>query len=94
MVRQVGPLELNDRGVAVRGVLVRHLMMPGDLAHSRQVVQAVARIAPAAAINIMGQYHPAHEAGRFNELLDRPDVLEVHSLRRYAEKLGLVDVSG
>ncbi len=94
MYRQVGPLKVNDRGVAVGGVLVRHLVMPGDLANGRGVVDAVARAAPGTAINIMAQYRPAHLAGRFPELCVSPDRREIRSLRRYAVERELRDISG
>ena len=90
MYRQVGPLQLDARRVAGRGVLVRHLVMPGDLARSREVIDIVARVAPACAINVMGQYRPAGEAHRFPELMARPDAEEVSELRRYAVSLGLM----
>jgi len=89
MYRQVGPLEVDQRGVATRGVLVRHLVMPHDLAQSRQVIDRVARTAPGTAINVMAQYRPAHRANRFAELMDLPDAAEIRSLRRYAAELGL-----
>jgi len=92
MYRQVGPLRTDPRGVATRGVLVRHLVMPGDLARSRDVLDAVARAAPACAINVMGQYRPEYRAEEFPELLARPAPAEVSALRRRAESLGLVRV--
>ncbi len=90
MYRQVGPLQLDSRRVAGRGVLVRHLVMPADLARGRQVIEIVARVAPACAINVMGQYHPAGQAERFPELLARPSGEDIADLRRYAVSLGLM----
>jgi len=92
MYRQVGPLELDERGVALKGVLVRHLVIPGDLARSREVIETVAKTAPACAINVMGQYRPAFRAAEFPELLARPDHSQVAALRLYAGKLGLMRV--
>jgi putative pyruvate formate lyase activating enzyme len=71
-------------------VLVRHLVMPADLARSREVIDIVARVAPACAINVMGQYHPAGQANRFPELMAHPDGEEVDALRRYAVSRGLM----
>jgi putative pyruvate formate lyase activating enzyme len=92
MFRQVGRLQWNGRGVAVRGVLVRHLVMPCDLACSRGVIARVAKIAPGCAINVMGQYRPAHRAADFDELMSRPSAAEVAHLRDFATSLGLVRV--
>jgi len=89
MYRQVGPLTVDDRGLATRGVLVRHLVMPNDLAGSRQVIDIVARVAPKAAINVMGQYHPAYRAAEFPELLARLDPAEIAQLRGTAAEKGL-----
>jgi len=89
MYRQVGPLQLDSRGVARRGVLVRHLVMPNDVARSRKVIDIVARTAPGCAINVMGQYRPAYRAGEFPELLGRPAAEEITSLRDHAVSLGL-----
>jgi len=92
MFRQVGPLRLDAGGVARRGVLVRHLVMPGDLAHSRAVVDAVARAAPGCAINVMDQYRPAYRAAEFPELVSGVPQAEVDALRAYAVRRGLVRV--
>jgi len=59
MHRQVGDLELDDSGIAVRGILLRHLVMPSDLAGTRRVMRFVAReISPRTYVNIMPQYRP------------------------------------
>ncbi|PTN36893.1 radical SAM protein [Desulfonatronum sp. SC1] len=69
MHRQVGDLELDDRGVAVRGLLVRHLVMPGDLAGTAKWMDYLAaEISPDTYVNIMDQYRPCGEAGAFPEL--------------------------
>ena len=91
MYRQVGKLEL-DGHVATTGVLVRHLVMPGDIAKSHEVIDIVARTAPGCAINVLGQYHPAYRAGEFPELVARPSWDEISSLRKYAADQGLVRV--
>ncbi len=59
MHRQVGDLELDDRGVATSGLLVRHLVMPGDTAGTREWMEFLAReISTNTYVNIMGQYRP------------------------------------
>ncbi len=89
MYRQVGPLTIDRDGLATRGVLVRHLVLPGDLAESRKVVETVARIAPGTGINIMAQYRPCFRAKEFPELLVRPDYGYIRELRLMADALGL-----
>jgi len=89
MFRQVGPLTVDRRGVARRGVLVRHLVMPGDLARSEEVIDIVARMAPGSAINVMGQYRPAFRAEDYPELRRRPQADEVARLRELAADKGL-----
>ncbi len=89
MYAQVGPLEVNASGLAVRGVMVRHLVLPMDLTESEKVIDAVAEIAPGAGINVMGQYRPCYRASEFPELLLLPRRSEIHRLRRCAAARGL-----
>ncbi len=59
MHRQVGDLVLNDQGLAVRGLLVRHLVLPDGLAGTEEAMRFVAReISQNTYVNIMGQYYP------------------------------------
>ena len=92
MYHQVGPLQLDDDGLALRGVLVRHLVLPLDLAGSRRVVETVAEIAPGCGINVMDQYRPCFRASDFPELLQLPKAADIRSLRKHAVRLGLVRV--
>jgi len=63
MHRQVGDLVLDDRGVAVRGLLVRHLVLPHGLAGTAEVVRFLAeQISPRTYLNVMAQYHPCYRA--------------------------------
>lgn len=94
MFRQVGPLKLDERGCATSGLLVRHLVMPGDLAHSRDVLNILAEAAPGAAVNVMAQYYPAYRANEYPELMERPSLSEIRSLRKYAMEKGLVLIGG
>ena len=63
MHRQVGILTI-DSGLARRGMLVRHLVMPGQVADSRQVFDFLASLSRDTYVNVMAQYHPAHRASR------------------------------
>jgi putative pyruvate formate lyase activating enzyme len=65
MHRQVGPLKFGPDGLARRGVLVRHLVMPGQLDEAREIFRWLANeISPDTYLNIMGQYHPDYEVGQ------------------------------
>jgi putative pyruvate formate lyase activating enzyme len=72
MHRQVGELALDDRGIARRGLLVRHLVLPDDLARTDRVLGFIAReISPDTYVNVMSQYRPCHRASDYPPL-DRP----------------------
>ncbi len=59
MHRQVGDLVLDDGGIARRGLLVRHLVMPGEISGTRNVADFIAReISPDTYLNVMDQYRP------------------------------------
>ncbi len=92
MYRQVGPLKLDDRGLAVRGVLVRHLVLPLDIASSEKVIDLVAETAPGCAINVMAQYRPCFRASEYPELLVMPSGKQIERLRERATRRGLVRV--
>ena len=63
MHRQVGDLELDDNGIAVRGLLVRHLVLPNGLAGSKEVMAFLASLSKNTYVNVMAQYRPCHRAG-------------------------------
>lgn len=74
MHRQVGALKLDEHGIALRGVLLRHLVMPEEVAGSSAIMQFLAQeVSPDTFINIMRQYRPSGEvnAGNFPEI-NRP----------------------
>jgi len=63
MHEQVGELRVDEDGLAVRGVLVRHLVMPGRLADTRSILGWLAgELSPNTFLNLMDQYRPAHKA--------------------------------
>ena len=69
MYRQVGDLQIDAHGVARRGLLIRHLVLPGDLAGTSRVVEFIAReISRDSYVNVMGQYRPCFKASRIPEL--------------------------
>ncbi len=90
MHRQVGDLSLNKNGIARTGLLVRHLVMPGNLAGTEEIMEFIAReISPRTRVNIMSQYHPVGEAWQINELSQPVTPEEFHRAKRAAAKYGL-----
>lgn len=68
MRRQVGDLALDGRGVAVRGLLARHLVMPGGAAGTPEWMRFLAGLSPETYVNVMDQYRPCGLARNFPEL--------------------------
>lgn len=90
MHRQVGDLRLNGEGVAERGLLVRHLVMPGGLAGTESVLRFIAEeISPNTYVNIMDQYHPCGEAAARPGLARRITSRELDDALRVAGEVGL-----
>jgi putative pyruvate formate lyase activating enzyme len=89
MDRQVGPLEIDEDGVAVRGLLVRHLVLPNGLAETFEVVSFLSEeVSPETYLNVMAQYRPCYKARNYPEL-SRPI-----TLREYAEAVSLARAAG
>ncbi|MCL6560767.1 MAG: radical SAM protein [Firmicutes bacterium] len=90
MHEQVGDLVLDDRGIAVRGLLVRHLVLPGDLARTEKVVEFLAKeISVNTFVNIMAQYYPAYKAFDHPVLSRRITREEFREAIKLAERAGL-----
>jgi putative pyruvate formate lyase activating enzyme len=90
MRRQVGDLVVDDIGLARRGLIVRHLVMPGALEETEAVLRFVAeQLGPDTYVNLMGQYRPAGRSERFEEINRRPYPEELTSAFEIADRLGL-----
>ena len=64
MHRQVGPLVVDEQGIALRGVLLRHLIMPGGVAGTEDIMNWIGReLGPKTYVNLMAQYHAAGRVG-------------------------------
>ncbi|NQS98336.1 MAG: radical SAM protein [candidate division Zixibacteria bacterium] len=89
MHRQVGDL-LVQNGTAAKGLLVRHLVLPEDIASSMEVFEFIAEeISTNTYINIMDQYRPCHNAREFPELDRRLSQNEFKAAAMLAESFGL-----
>lgn len=92
MHRQVGPLAFDERGLARRGLLVRHLVMPGGLGGTREVMRFLAQeVSRDTYVNIMSQYYPAGLVGedRYPEINRHVTPEEMAEARRVAVEEGL-----
>ena len=96
MHRQVGDLRFGPDGLARRGLLVRHLVMPGAEAEARAIFEWLAdEISPDTYINVMGQYRPLHHVldpaskGKYADIARRPTAGELHGAHRAARQAGL-----
>ena len=90
MHRQVGDLKMDREGIAKRGLLIRHLVMPEDIVGSRSILEFVAKdISKDTYMSIMAQYHPAHLAFEFPELSRRISKKEYDAVLKMADELGL-----
>jgi putative pyruvate formate lyase activating enzyme len=89
MHRQVGDLII-DGGIAVRGLLVRHLVMPGGTDESKRILDFLSgEISAGTYVNVMGQYRPVFRAREFDEIDRYPSREEYREVYDYACSLGL-----
>lgn len=95
MHRQVGDLVLDERGVALRGLIVRHLVLPGGLAGTEEVVRFIAEVISSDTyVNVMGQYRPCYRAHALPPLDRRVTPDEVAEAIRAARNAGLTRLAG
>jgi putative pyruvate formate lyase activating enzyme len=90
MHRQVGDLVLDERGLARRGLIVRHLVMPGLLDETEAILRFVAdELGPDTYVNLMGQYYPAGRTDKYEEIDRRPHRTELEQAFEIADAVGL-----
>ena len=89
MHRQVGDLVTDERGIALRGLLIRHLVMPNDVAGSEEILRFVAELSKNSYINIMFQYRPMFKAYEYEEINRTVKISEYRKVVETAVKLGL-----
>ena len=88
MYRQAEYLEI-EKGIAKKGILIRHLVLPDNLAGSKEIFEFIAReLSPDTYINIMAQYYPCHLAHKF------PEIGRRITAREYMEAIRLAKVAG
>ncbi len=90
MHRQVGDLVTDENGNALRGLIVRHLVMPGGLAGTGEIMNFIAQIiGPNTYVNIMGQYHPCASAHEHPGIDRRPTPEEFARALKQARDAGI-----
>lgn len=90
MHRQVGDLIVDESGIAMRGLVIRHLQMPSAVADSKAVLDFIAGISTNSYVNIMSQYYPCHVARETPEIARGITAEEHGEVARYARSIGLV----
>jgi putative pyruvate formate lyase activating enzyme len=94
MHKQVGDLHVNNHGIAMKGLLVRHLVLPDHLKDTYQIIQFLAnQISLETALNIMFQYHPEYNVNRnhYPELNRSLSLEERECAKRFKKKFNLLD---
>ena len=90
MYRQVGDVVLDEAGVAQRGLIVRHLILPNGLSGSRESLTWLAKeVSKRVTISAMSQYHPVHRAYQFPLLSRSISLSEYQEVLNIMEELGL-----
>jgi putative pyruvate formate lyase activating enzyme len=90
MHRQVGNLVVDERGIALRGLLVRHLVLPKGLAGTPEIARFLAEeVSPDTYINVMDQYRPCYKAGELPPLNRSTSRTEFRQALEQAREAGL-----
>jgi putative pyruvate formate lyase activating enzyme len=90
MQQQVGDLVVDKDGIAQKGLIIRHLILPNRIAGSEESLRWLVReVSPKVAVSIMSQYYPAHRAYRYKELNRRISPGEYQEVIELAKRLGI-----
>lgn len=90
MHRQVGDLEIGTDGLARRGLLVRHLVLPNGLAGTPVAMRFLSRLSPHTYVNVMAQYRPCFKAAQHPEVNRPPTATELREAVAAARAAGLL----
>ncbi|WP_242837252.1 radical SAM protein [Alkaliphilus transvaalensis] len=95
MYRQVGSLKTNEKNIAYEGLLIRHLVMPENLAGTEKIMKFIADdLSKNTYVNIMPQYYPAYKAFDYTELNKRVTKDKFCDALKTAERAGLTNIRG
>lgn len=95
MHRQVGDLKIDERGIALHGLLIRHLILPEDLAGTKEAMKFIAeKLSTNTYVNLMDQYHPCYKANEFPPLDRRITPKEFEQAAKIARDFGIARLDG
>lgn len=89
MFLQAGNLKLSEEGIAKKGIIVRHLILPNSIENSKKVLDYIREINKDIFISLMSQYEPLNKAKDFPEIARRITKEEFESVYNYQMELGL-----
>ena len=89
MYKQVGDLIISKEGIATKGLLIRHLILPNFLDNSKKVIDFISYLSKNTYLNIMGQYRPVYKARIYPEIQEKISAQEFIKVINYANSKGL-----
>ena len=89
MHRQVGDLKTDENGIAYKGLLIRHLVLPGYINESKKIVDFITSVSKKTFLNIMAQYRPQYKAFECTKIDRNLSMKEYNEVLDYARKVGL-----
>jgi putative pyruvate formate lyase activating enzyme len=92
MFRQAGNLVVDENGIAKRGLIVRHLVLPNNIAGSRESLAFLASLSKDIWLSVMAQYHPCYKAKEYPELDRRINSAEYCQVLDWVEELEFTNV--
>jgi putative pyruvate formate lyase activating enzyme len=89
MKRQVGRNRYDERGIIEKGLIIRHLVLPGHADDSKQLLEWIHDdLGPRTSVSLMAQYYPVHRAAELPDMNRRLSTEEYYDVRRHFEELG------
>jgi putative pyruvate formate lyase activating enzyme len=89
MYRQVGELRVDAHGIAKKGLIIRHLVLPGNEANTQKVLEFIALISPSIPVSLMSQYFPAYRAHSIPKLKRKLPPEEYQHVKNILVRLGI-----
>ena len=90
MIRQKGILKIGENGIAKKGVLIRHMVLPGNVENTKNSLDFIAKeLSTETFLSLMAQYHPAHKSSQYEELSRSLTFEEYEEAFNHLEQLNL-----